>query len=134
MINNKQPPNFASPAHSAKKGRTIWVVFGTLLLFSVIFGVAFALRAAPEQPRAVASDSQATTVTIPIEGMTCASCVGRVKKTLQSIEGVTAVTVSLAQRAARVSYLEAQVSPERLAAAINDLGYKAGAPTAGGTP
>ncbi len=130
MVNNKQPLNVASSVHSAKKGRAIWVIFGTLLLFSVIFGAAFAPWAAPEQPCAVAADSQATTVTIPIEGMTCAACVARVKKTLQSIEGVTEVTVSLAQRAARVSYLEAQVSPERVTAAINDLGYKAGAPTA----
>ncbi len=124
-MNDKRP---VSDLH--KKSRVLWLILGSLLLFSLIFGASFALRASPEQPRPVASDSEATTVTIPIEGMTCASCVARVKETLHAIEGVTAVEVSLAQRAAHVSYRDAKVSPERLAAAINDLGYQAGTPVA----
>jgi|SRR5712692_4764202 len=124
-MNDKRP---VSDLH--KKSRVLWLILGSLLLFSLIFGASFALRASPAQPRPVAADSQATTVTIPIEGMTCASCVAHVKKTLHAIEGVTAVEVSLAQRAAHVSYRDAKVSSERLAAAINDLGYRAGTPVA----
>lgn len=111
----------------------IGVTFSVVVLIGLVLGAAFVMQAQQEHPRALVSDPQVKTVTIPIEGMTCASCVARVKKTLQSIDGVTEVIVSLAQRAARVSYLDAHVSPERLAAAITDLGYRAGTPMTEGT-
>lgn len=77
---------------------------------------------------------QEKTVTIPIEGMACMLCVGRVKKTLKALDGVREVAVSLEHRNAHVRYLETTVSPDRLAATINDLGYKAGTPTVEHTP
>ena len=61
-------------------------------------------------------------------------CVGRVKKTLKALEGVLEVAVSLEHRHAQVRYLEPAMSPERLVAAINSLGYKAGTPAAAHTP
>jgi len=74
--------------------------------------------------------TQQKTVTIPIEGgMACMLCVGRVKKTLKALDGVLEVVVSLEHRYAHVRYLETAVSPERLVAAINSLGYIAGTPT-----
>ena len=127
MVKNKQHLTFAPLVSSSEKGRAIWLIPGTLLLFSVILGATFVMRTAQEQPHVFCS-LPATTVTLPIEGMTCASCVARVKRTLHSIKGVTEVEVSLEHRNARVSYLDAQVSPERFAAAINDLGYRAGTP------
>ena len=40
-------------------------------------------------------------IDIPIQGMTCASCVGRVEKAIRSVAGVTAANVNLAtERAA----------------------------------
>lgn len=130
MLNNTQHPTLAPSIRPlSEKGRAIWLILGALLLFGIVFGAAFVMRTAQGPPHA-SSALPATTVTLPIEGMTCTSCVARVKTTLQAIEGVTAVEVSLAQRAARVSYRAAQVSPERLAAAINDLGYRAGTPVA----
>lgn len=111
----------------------IGVTFSVVVLIGLVLGAAFVMQAQQEHPRALVSDPQVTTVTIPIEGMTCASCVARVKKTLQSVDGVIEVEINLAQRTARINYREAHVSPEHLAAAINDLGYKAGTPTAGGT-
>lgn len=129
MVKNKQHLTFASSVSPSEKGGAIWLILGALLLFSIVFGVALVLRAPQEQPQAFSS-LPTKTVTLPVEGMTCASCVARVKKTLQSIDGVTEIEVSLAQRAARVSYRDAKVSPERLAAAINDLGYRAGTPVA----
>jgi len=68
------------------------------------------------------------TVLIPIEGMSCGACVARIKKTLKAIDGVTDVAVNLEHRNARVKYIETKTSPNQLVVAINNLGYKAGAP------
>lgn len=114
---------------SQGKRLTARTPIGALLLFSVALGTYFVMRTPQERPPASISDLRAKTVTIPIEGMTCASCVARVKKTLKSIDGVVEIEVSLEHRDAQVRYLEAKVSPERLAAAINELGYRAKAPT-----
>ena len=67
-------------------------------------------------------------VQIPVEGMSCAACVARVKKTLTSIGGVSDVEVSLVKRNARVRFDPSRLSPDQLVAAINGLGYHAGAP------
>jgi copper chaperone CopZ len=88
-------------------------------------------RGPQKRPGTPASDFEARTVTIPIQGMTCASCTARVKRALSAIDGVIEVEVSLEHRHARVRYIDEKVSPERLAAAINELGYKAETPTAG---
>lgn len=70
-----------------------------------------------------------TTIVIPVEGMSCVACTARIKRTLAGIAGVGHVEVSLGARNARVRYDSSRVSPDRLVAAINDLGYHAGAPT-----
>ena len=41
-------------------------------------------------------------VTLPVEGMTCASCVGRVEKALRGVPGVVSASVNLATNSARV--------------------------------
>ncbi len=66
-------------------------------------------------------DSQAT---LSIEGMTCASCVGRVEKSLSALEGVSDVSVNLASESARLSVND----PARLQEAVQaleTLGYPA---------
>ncbi len=60
---------------------------------------------------------------LDIEGMTCASCVARVEKRLQQVDGVTA-SVNLATETARVSFPQG-VDPERLVAAVREAGYDA---------
>ncbi|WP_120505441.1 heavy metal translocating P-type ATPase [Sulfitobacter mediterraneus] len=65
-----------------------------------------------------------TNATISIEGMTCASCVGRVKKSLSALEGISDVSVNLASESARLSVND----PARLqeaARALDTLGYPA---------
>ena len=39
---------------------------------------------------------------LPIDGMTCASCAGRVEKSLAKVPGVRSVSVNLATEQARV--------------------------------
>lgn len=65
-------------------------------------------------------------VTLPVEGMSCASCVTSIKKSLGSMNGVNRVDVDLQLRQAKVVYQAEKVSPKQIAAAINKLGYKAG--------
>jgi copper chaperone CopZ len=68
------------------------------------------------------------TVVMPVEGMSCSACAASVKKALTSIDGVANVEVNLAERNARVRFDPSKLSPDRLVAAVNGLGYQAGAP------
>ena len=58
--------------------------------------------------------------TLSIEGMTCASCVGRVEKALAGLDGVSEVAVNLASEAARLS-LGITPSLVRLSVGLEDL-------------
>ena len=62
-------------------------------------------------------------ITLPIHGMTCASCVGHVERALKKVAGVSNAGVNLATERATVEYDPAQVSPADLAAAVNTAGY-----------
>src|SRR5688500_12723390 len=64
-----------------------------------------------------------TEVSLAVGGMTCASCVSRVERKLNKIEGVQA-SVNLATERATVRYA-APVRPEQLVAAVEQAGYSA---------
>ncbi|CUX10983.1 heavy metal translocating P-type ATPase [Agrobacterium genomosp. 13] len=65
------------------------------------------------------------TVELDIEGMTCASCVGRVEKALKAVSGVSDASVNLATERATVRVAGNAVSAATLAEAIKQAGYKA---------
>ncbi|MDD2056903.1 heavy metal translocating P-type ATPase [Pseudomonas sp. GD03860] len=65
------------------------------------------------------------TLELAIEGMTCASCVGRVEKALKKVPGVLEANVNLATERARVRHLAGVVSAADLEAAIKHAGYSA---------
>jgi Cu+-exporting ATPase len=65
-------------------------------------------------------------VVIPIEGMTCASCVGRVDRALRAAAGVRDAEVNLALRQARVVLADSS-GLEPVLEAIEDAGYHAAA-------
>ena len=58
-----------------------------------------------------------------IEGMMCGHCTGRVQKALEAVEGVSAVTMSLEEKTAKVE-LAAEVGDEVLTTAVVDAGYE----------
>jgi Cu+-exporting ATPase len=58
-----------------------------------------------------------------IEGMTCASCVGRVEKAIAAVPGVASAKVNLATERATVTYDEA-VSTDAILQAIEKAGYE----------
>ncbi|MFN7137522.1 MAG: heavy metal translocating P-type ATPase, partial [Thermomonas sp.] len=60
---------------------------------------------------------------LDIEGMTCASCAGRVEKALRKVEGVREASVNLATETAAV--VAPRVPAERLLQAVEQAGYHA---------
>ena len=64
---------------------------------------------------------------LPIEGMTCASCVRRVEKALVKVPGVTEASVNLATEKASVAFDPALVSLADLNLAVEKAGYHVGA-------
>lgn len=64
-----------------------------------------------------------STLTAPVEGMTCASCVRRVEDALASVDGVERATVNLATNTAQVAFDAARVDAVALRRAVADAGY-----------
>ncbi|EHW2068313.1 copper-translocating P-type ATPase [Salmonella enterica subsp. enterica serovar Havana] len=63
-----------------------------------------------------------TSVELSVQGMTCASCVGRVEKALRAVEGVKDATVNLATERATIRGV---AGTDDLIAAIEKVGYEA---------
>ena len=61
---------------------------------------------------------------IGIKGMHCASCVARVEKALEGLEGVSSANVNLASESASVSYVAGQIKPQAMIRTIEEIGYK----------
>ena len=61
---------------------------------------------------------------LSIDGMTCASCVGRVERALNKVPGVKSVSVNLANERAHLELL-GQIDPQTLLAAVTKAGYSA---------
>jgi P-type Cu+ transporter len=67
-----------------------------------------------------------TEITLALEGMTCASCAGRIERELNDLEGVQA-SVNLAIEKATVRYDESSLDVDALLAAVEAAGYRASA-------
>ena len=65
-----------------------------------------------------------TEITLELEGMTCASCAGRIERGLNDLEGVQA-SVNLATEKAAVRYDESSLDVDALLAAVEAAGYGA---------
>jgi P-type Cu+ transporter len=63
-------------------------------------------------------------ISLPVEGMTCASCVARVEKAVSKIDGITNVNVNLATEKVTFEYETNKVDLIELAAKVEDIGYK----------
>jgi len=62
-------------------------------------------------------------VILPIQGMTCASCVNKVEKALSSVNGVVRAGVNFATERASVEYIPEEVSIRELKKAVEEAGY-----------
>ncbi|MFU2329307.1 heavy metal translocating P-type ATPase [Pseudomonas sp. NFX98] len=63
-------------------------------------------------------------IELSIDGMTCASCVGRVERALNKVPGVKSVSVNLANERAHLELL-GQIDPQALISAVTKAGYAA---------
>ena len=71
------------------------------------------------------------TLTLPVEGMTCASCVVRVEKALKNTDGIESASVNLATEKVTVSFDSAKADLNRLSHAVEEAGYKLVLPSPG---
>jgi Cu+-exporting ATPase len=76
------------------------------------------MNVAPSAPRA-----QTPAIALPIQGMTCASCVGRVEKALGAAPGVAHASVNLATERADV-VVAGPVDTKALIEAVESVGYE----------
>ncbi len=72
------------------------------------------------------SAAQAGRITLPVEGMTCASCVGRVERALKALPGVTGAAANLATE--RVEVTGPALDRAQIVRAIEAAGYDVPAP------
>ncbi|HSA88750.1 MAG TPA: heavy metal translocating P-type ATPase [Burkholderiales bacterium] len=70
-------------------------------------------------------------IEFPVQGMTCANCVGRVERALAAIPGVVEARVNLAAESARVRYMPAATGLAEFRRKVADAGYEIPAQTAG---
>jgi len=71
--------------------------------------------------------NSSSTEDLMIEGMTCASCVGRVERALKAVPGVNQASVNLATERASV-HTDGRVTREALVQAVHKAGYEVTAP------
>lgn len=64
------------------------------------------------------------TLTLPVEGMTCASCVARVEKAVKQVDGVQDASVNLATEKVTLRLDQSKVALEKVAQAVDEAGYK----------
>ncbi|SMC16686.1 Cu+-exporting ATPase [Andreprevotia lacus DSM 23236] len=77
-----------------------------------------------ETVRKTGYDVPSRSLTLALEGMSCAACASRIEKMLQRIPGVTA-SVNLATESASVSFPAGSVSDDALIDAVRRAGYDA---------
>lgn len=68
-------------------------------------------------------DVAAEQITLPVEGMTCASCAAKIEQGLNKLDGVTSAAVNLATERVTVDYIPAVVSPDEFKRTIEEIGY-----------
>ncbi len=83
-----------------------------------------------EMSAAVTKDhSDKKRISLPVRGMTCASCVSRVSKALTKTEGVADAQVNLATETATLEFSGEPVALDRLAQSVRNAGYEIGTET-----
>ena len=72
------------------------------------------------------AQSEPDEISLPVVGMTCASCVNRIERHLNRADGVAQATVNLATERATVRFDPAVIDRSRIVATIESAGYEVG--------
>ncbi|MHA3914952.1 heavy metal translocating P-type ATPase [Halovulum sp. GXIMD14793] len=67
-------------------------------------------------------------ITLPVSGMHCASCAGRVEAALGAVPGVADASVNLALETAAITFDPARVSPDNLVNTVTEAGFESRLP------
>jgi Cu+-exporting ATPase len=78
---------------------------------------------ASPRPQATASAADAAEISLPVIGMTCASCVTRIERHLNKADGVSEATVNLATERATVHFDPARIDRTAIVDTIRAAGY-----------
>ncbi|XP_026735198.1 copper-transporting ATPase 1 isoform X2 [Trichoplusia ni] len=83
-------------------------------------------------PSSVLSDCDASgqrDLQVLIKGMTCASCVNKIEKSVLKLTGVVSCTVALTTSKGKIKYNAEQIGPRTICEAISNLGFEASVET-----
>jgi copper ion binding protein len=105
-------------------------MFSRKTVFAVMAASSLVLGARPT--RAEDAAPGVASVTLHVEGMSCASCKAAVKTAIARLPGVTDAKVDLEKKSATVEYDASKVSPQKMVDAVNQLGFEASLPAATG--
>ncbi|HSL75988.1 MAG TPA: heavy metal translocating P-type ATPase, partial [Candidatus Limnocylindrales bacterium] len=75
------------------------------------------------------TDTSSAEIQLPIDGMTCGSCVNRIERFLRATDGVQDATVNLATETATIRYLPDVADRDRFVAAVEAAGYDVRTPS-----
>jgi len=76
------------------------------------------------------ADKDIKKINLPVEGMTCAACVGHVENALKGVPGVLDASVNLGTEKAAVEFDSGKVAFEVIQEAVSGAGYKLGTQSA----
>ena len=79
----------------------------------------------PLSPEIIVKTTPLSSVVVEIEGMTCSSCVQNIQSNISQERGVANIQVSLQAKNAQISFDGSVTTPQKLADAIEDLGFEA---------
>jgi P-type Cu+ transporter len=63
-------------------------------------------------------------IILPIQGMSCASCVSRIQTNLSKLDGINSASVNLATELATIAFDDSTISIESIKKSIEDIGYQ----------
>ncbi len=106
----------------------------TIVAISVLGAAALAVaHVATGHTRGEATVAGSATVSLRVEGMTCASCKVAVRTALSKLDGVNEARVDVARKSATIDYDPTRVTPQQMVDAVNRLGYQASLPANSGS-
>ncbi|KAF9285569.1 hypothetical protein BGZ68_003755 [Mortierella alpina] len=71
------------------------------------------------------SDGSIKSAQLSVQGMTCASCVASIERSLKDTPGLVSIKVALLAERATIEYVEGLTTPREIADLIDDIGFEA---------